>query len=750
MVEQGQMSLAGQRLGAPETLGISTLEPGHKPPAMPPGRLVPIRVVLLDDSEEIFDISHRASGRVLFEMVCLHLNLIEGDYFGLEFQSHHRKMVWLDLLKPIRKQITRPKHTVLRFVVKFFPPDHSLLLEELTRYLFALQVRQDLASGRLTCSDASAALLVSHIIQSEIGDFEETQCRQHLLNTNYIPDQMALMDKIMEFHHKHIGQTPAESDYRLLEVACRLEMYGIRLHPAKDREGTKLSLAVAHGGVLVFQGHNRINNFNWSKIRKLSFKRRRFLIKLRADPSNVHQDTLEFFMASRDCCKMFWKICVEYHAFFRLFEEPRPKPKPVLFSRGSSFRFSGRTQRQVIDYNPEYSGTCNVQVLMKDSYPSLFLPQAVKQSWEGSFLVSSEDSAVIRPCGNSSPSSQRNGCSDQTYPIQEDSRSPAAKQQPVDRAGLASRAAKGSSSSIPYIDCSDAEFSEQEVRGRVSRSHSHTRDGNSDSAYGTGFGLPRSHQQDRYLGKFRQRESPPLSPVSQATSPAHSYPSPSSPNQSANIFESPFFGGRVREPLHSTLLEELAAKSSLNHHTGTRSLTSSPAPSSIHRTSSLSYAQYNGYTGRSFSSKAGREERGGLFSSCSPIMNRSANKSQNTVSQLERNMRISNQPHPPVLSRAERMAMLERRMLANGLTPPGKANLKPSSPHRRFGAVQMIDGSTSSGTDTSDSEEAESTGSCSHSLGLENQAARSSSPLPRNKYSFGSLQLDECERDFVK
>ncbi|KAL0183698.1 hypothetical protein M9458_019394, partial [Cirrhinus mrigala] len=52
---------------------------------------------------------------------------------------------------------------------------------------------------------------------------------------------------------------------------------------------------------------------------------------------NVNQDTLEFLMASRDCCKVFWKICVEYHAFFRLFEEPRPKPKPVLFSRGSSF-----------------------------------------------------------------------------------------------------------------------------------------------------------------------------------------------------------------------------------------------------------------------------------------------------------------------------------------------------------------------------------------------------------------------------
>lgn len=51
----------------------------------------------------------------------------------------------------------------------------------------------------------------------------------------------------------HSGQTPAESDYQLLEIARRLEMYGVRLYPAKDREGSKLSLTVAHTGVLVFQ-----------------------------------------------------------------------------------------------------------------------------------------------------------------------------------------------------------------------------------------------------------------------------------------------------------------------------------------------------------------------------------------------------------------------------------------------------------------------------------------------------------------
>uniref|UniRef100_H2MTL0 FERM, ARHGEF and pleckstrin domain-containing protein 1 n=1 Tax=Oryzias latipes TaxID=8090 RepID=H2MTL0_ORYLA len=344
---------AGRRLGAPVTLGISTLDPGHRPPAMPPGRQVAIRVRMLDDTEEIFDVSQKASGKVLFDLVCSHMNLIEGDYFGLEYQNHQKMIVWLDHIKPIYKQLRRPKHAILKFSVKFFPPDHAQLLEELTRYLFALQIKQDLCCGRLTCNESSAALMISHIIQSEIGDFEESQCRSHLLNNNYIPDQMPLIDKIMEFHSKHIGQTPAESDYQMLEVARKLDMYGIRLHPAKDRDRTKLSLAVAHTGVLVFQRHTRINAFNWSKIRKLSFKRKRFLIKLKPDLNSSYQDTLEFLMASRDCCKVFWKICVEHHAFFRLFEEPKPKPKPVLFTRGSYFRFSGRTQKQVIDYVKE-------------------------------------------------------------------------------------------------------------------------------------------------------------------------------------------------------------------------------------------------------------------------------------------------------------------------------------------------------------------------------------------------------------
>uniref|UniRef100_A0A3Q0RD15 FERM domain-containing protein n=1 Tax=Amphilophus citrinellus TaxID=61819 RepID=A0A3Q0RD15_AMPCI len=39
----------------------------------------------------------------------------------------------------------------------------------------------------------------------------------------------------------------------ILEIARKLEMYGVRFHPAADREGTKINLSVAHMGLQVFQ-----------------------------------------------------------------------------------------------------------------------------------------------------------------------------------------------------------------------------------------------------------------------------------------------------------------------------------------------------------------------------------------------------------------------------------------------------------------------------------------------------------------
>uniref|UniRef100_A0A452GV75 FERM, ARHGEF and pleckstrin domain-containing protein 2 n=1 Tax=Gopherus agassizii TaxID=38772 RepID=A0A452GV75_9SAUR len=345
----------GSRLGVQKNTGVSTLEPEQNlSMAMTPAKMhegdLPIKIKLLDNTVEVLDVESKCSGQTLLTEVYKHLNLVESDYFGIEFQNIQSYWIWLEPMKPIVKQVRRPKNTVLRLAVKFFPPDPGQLQEEYTRYLFALQIKRDLAEERLTCSDNTAALIISHLLQSEIGDFDESGDRDHLKTNQYFPNQERVQGKILEFHRKHLGQTPAESDFQVLEIARKLEMYGVRFHLASDREGSKISLAVSHMGVLVFQGTIKINTFNWSKVRKLSFKRKRFLIKLHPEVHGPYQDTLEFLFGSRDECKNFWKICVEYHTFFRLFDQPKPKAKAVFFSRGSSFRYSGRTQKQLVDY----------------------------------------------------------------------------------------------------------------------------------------------------------------------------------------------------------------------------------------------------------------------------------------------------------------------------------------------------------------------------------------------------------------
>lgn len=72
---------------------------------------------------------------MLFEQVCRQLNLLEADYFGLEYQeiSTHTKY-WLDLEKLMNRQVGLSLiDPVLRFCIKFYTPDPAQLEEEYTR-----------------------------------------------------------------------------------------------------------------------------------------------------------------------------------------------------------------------------------------------------------------------------------------------------------------------------------------------------------------------------------------------------------------------------------------------------------------------------------------------------------------------------------------------------------------------------------------------------------------------------------------
>lgn len=423
--------------------------------------------------------------------------------------------------------------------------------------------------------------------------------------------------------------------------------------------------------------------------------------------------------------------------------------------------------------------------------------------------------------------------------------------------GPSCRANKGSSSSIPYIDCSDID-SECDVtkNNRAPRGHSNANDSNADepcvynnkqggssrkggqagSLFGdvNGFyhtnhqGLMQQHQQQgitvqqqrqQQQGMLGNRSAVDHSPVSNKFIVSHELTDEEIlPNGGS-------FHGRL--PLHSTLLDEIlqgrdkrGAAAGRPLGTGTRSQCSSPVISSFHhRTNSLSHAEMTNGHGQPRSATRWDDgghyftKRPGVFpvqapavppsphppnhyGSYSPITsnrtpplfakpynNNMRNRSDTDpfiLSQLTSTPVHQQDPHRPGLhAQAPCSAPVERRMIitngnhAGNFVVPGQARSntvqrlfsrqgKPGNNPARNNhgnlnqPVQMIDGSTSSGTDTSDTESDTGSSAYSQPLMYGNPAAISSmnsvnsngvnsSPLPHSKFSFGSLQLEEGE-----
>ncbi|KAK7878613.1 hypothetical protein WMY93_030449 [Mugilogobius chulae] len=276
-----------------------------------------------------------AKGQTLLDMVCGHLNLLERDYFGLMFQDTDNSKNWLDPSKEIKKQI-RVGSWVFAFSVKFYPPDPSVLIEDITRYYLCLQLRDDILSGRLPCSFVTHALLGSYTVQAEIGDYEPEEHGPDYVNDfRFAPNQTReLEERVMELHRNYRGMSPAEAEMNFLENAKKLSMYGVDLHQAKDSESIDIMLGVSASGLLIYRDRLRINRFAWPKILKISYKRSNFYIKIRPGEYEQFESTIGFKLPNHRASKRLWKI-----------GSPEPPPKGFLVI-GSKFRYSGRTQAQ--------------------------------------------------------------------------------------------------------------------------------------------------------------------------------------------------------------------------------------------------------------------------------------------------------------------------------------------------------------------------------------------------------------------
>ncbi|CAH1985773.1 unnamed protein product [Acanthoscelides obtectus] len=304
------------------------------------------KIVFLDETELVHELPNNSIGQELLDVVFRHLNLLETAYFGLRYLDENGQTHWLDPTKKINKQIKGADPFTFYFGVKFYAADPCKLLEEITRYQFFLQIKQDILQGRLLVPFELSAELGAYILQSELGDYDP---RRHspgyVSEFRLFPNQSVELEmRVAELHQTLMGQLPAQAEMNYLDKVKWLENYGIDLHPVVGEDHVEYFLGLTPSGIIVLRNKTTVGNYYWPRITKIYFKARFFM--LRVTDKNNDDCTYGFETPSKSACKHLWKCCVEHHAFFRLVQVSPTSPD--IFSLSSKFRYSGRTEKQAV------------------------------------------------------------------------------------------------------------------------------------------------------------------------------------------------------------------------------------------------------------------------------------------------------------------------------------------------------------------------------------------------------------------
>ncbi|XP_039509380.1 ezrin a isoform X1 [Pimephales promelas] len=312
-----------------------------------------VRVTTMDAELE-FAIQSVTTGKQLFEQVVKTVGLREVWYFGLQYTDNKGFLTWLKLDKKVSSQEVKQENPLqFKFRAKHYPEDVSEeLIQDITKKLFFLQVKEGILSDEIYCPPETAVLLASYSVQAKFGDYSpEPQKTGYLSSERLLPqrvlDQHKLSkeqweERIQIWHEEHRGILKEDAMQEYLKISQDLEMYGVNYFDIKNKKGTDLWLGVDALGLNIYEKEDRLTpkiGFPWSEIRNISFNDKKFIIK----PIDKKAPDFVFYASRLRINKRILHLCMGNHELYM----QRRKPDTIEVQQMKAQAREEKHQRQM-------------------------------------------------------------------------------------------------------------------------------------------------------------------------------------------------------------------------------------------------------------------------------------------------------------------------------------------------------------------------------------------------------------------
>ncbi|XP_077910206.1 tyrosine-protein phosphatase non-receptor type 21 isoform X3 [Halichoerus grypus] len=281
------------------------------------------RIQLLNNEFVEFTLSVESTGQESLEAVAQRLELREITYFSLWYHNKQNQRRWVDLEKPLKKQLDKyALEPTVYFGVVFYVPSVSQLQQEITRYQYYLQLKKDILEGNIPCTLEQAIQLAGLAVQADFGDFDQYESQDFLQKFALFPVGWLQDEKVLEeatqkvalLHQKYRRLTAPDAEMLYMQEVERMDGYGEESYPAKDSQGGDISIGACLEGIFVKHKNGRPPViFRWHDIANMSHNKSFFALEL----ANK-EETIQFQTEDMETAKYVWRLCVARHKFYRL------------------------------------------------------------------------------------------------------------------------------------------------------------------------------------------------------------------------------------------------------------------------------------------------------------------------------------------------------------------------------------------------------------------------------------------------